>query len=230
MEKNKTGKYLKYAIGEIFLVMVGILLALQVSNWNQERIAAEKEQLLLEALHNEFLENKKQFEEVVSYHRLAMKSTRAVIELFPINHRTIDLDTLKARATGSGFRWTFNPSQGVVKSLVNSSSFELISDTELRTLLVSWEDVLADYQEEEVIAAQWVRNEFGPQLLEYLPWGWNLKDERSQVSYISGLPFENLFYQRESDLDNILGNGDAELQKVRETIDRIIALSASGVQ
>jgi hypothetical protein len=37
MEKNKTGKYLKYAIGEIVLVMIGILLALQVNNWNENR-------------------------------------------------------------------------------------------------------------------------------------------------------------------------------------------------
>jgi hypothetical protein len=32
MSENKTGKYFKYAIGEILLVMVGILLALQVNN------------------------------------------------------------------------------------------------------------------------------------------------------------------------------------------------------
>jgi hypothetical protein len=37
MEQNKTAKYLKYAIGEIVLVMVGILLALQVNNWNELR-------------------------------------------------------------------------------------------------------------------------------------------------------------------------------------------------
>ena len=37
MEQNKTGKYLKYAIGEIVLVMIGILLALQVNNWNEQR-------------------------------------------------------------------------------------------------------------------------------------------------------------------------------------------------
>jgi len=37
MEKNKTGRYLKYAIGEIVLVMIGILLALQVNTWNQKR-------------------------------------------------------------------------------------------------------------------------------------------------------------------------------------------------
>jgi len=37
MEKNKTGKYLKYAIGEIILVVIGILIALQINNWNQNQ-------------------------------------------------------------------------------------------------------------------------------------------------------------------------------------------------
>jgi hypothetical protein len=36
MEKNKTTKYFKYAIGEIILVVIGILIALQVSNWNKQ--------------------------------------------------------------------------------------------------------------------------------------------------------------------------------------------------
>ena len=37
MEKNKTGKYFKYAIGEIILVVIGILIALQINNWNEAR-------------------------------------------------------------------------------------------------------------------------------------------------------------------------------------------------
>lgn len=36
MKENRTGKYLKYAIGEIILVVIGILLALQINNWNSE--------------------------------------------------------------------------------------------------------------------------------------------------------------------------------------------------
>ena len=47
MEKNKTGKYLKYAIGEIILVVIGILLALQINNWNQERQNRIQEEILL---------------------------------------------------------------------------------------------------------------------------------------------------------------------------------------
>tara|TARA_R110002051_G_scaffold264789_1_gene324684 strand:- start:4488 stop:5768 length:1281 start_codon:yes stop_codon:yes gene_type:complete len=40
LSEGKTGKYFKYAIGEIVLVVIGILLALQINNWNQERIQA----------------------------------------------------------------------------------------------------------------------------------------------------------------------------------------------
>ncbi|GGG55882.1 DUF6090 family protein [Bizionia arctica] len=42
MEQNKTGKYLKYAIGEIILVVIGILIALQINNWNEKRLKQEQ--------------------------------------------------------------------------------------------------------------------------------------------------------------------------------------------
>ncbi len=37
MEKNKTGKYLKYAVSEIVLVVIGILIAISINNWNENR-------------------------------------------------------------------------------------------------------------------------------------------------------------------------------------------------
>jgi hypothetical protein len=54
--ENKTGKYLKYAIGEIVLVVIGILIALQINNWNEHRKIKIEERILLEAV----LENLKQ--------------------------------------------------------------------------------------------------------------------------------------------------------------------------
>lgn len=42
METGKTGKYLKYALGEILLVVIGILIALQINNWNEKRLKQEQ--------------------------------------------------------------------------------------------------------------------------------------------------------------------------------------------
>jgi hypothetical protein len=50
MEKNKTRSYLLYAFGEIALVMIGILLALQVNNWNVERTSKNAEEILLNSV------------------------------------------------------------------------------------------------------------------------------------------------------------------------------------
>ena len=47
MEQNKTGKYLKYAIGEIVLVVIGILIALSINNWNENRKFQNEELNLL---------------------------------------------------------------------------------------------------------------------------------------------------------------------------------------
>ncbi len=37
MQKNKTGRYIKYALGEIVLVVIGILIALSINSWNENR-------------------------------------------------------------------------------------------------------------------------------------------------------------------------------------------------
>ena len=47
MEKNKTGKYFKYAIGEIILVVIGILIALQINNWNENSVAQARIEIRL---------------------------------------------------------------------------------------------------------------------------------------------------------------------------------------
>jgi hypothetical protein len=222
--EGKTGKYIKYAIGEIVLVMIGILLALQVNNWNQHRINKQKEKLLLIELHNEFVKNQEQFENVILVHEKALKSTNYMINQFPINPKEIDLDTLFAYTRGWADRYTFNPSQGVIKSLVNSSSFDIISDSELRKLLVSWEDVLADYQEEENIASLTLRSQIASKLLDKIPFG-NFNDERVDVTYFSSIQFENMFKLRRNNLKDIIGNEEDEINLIRKTISKIIELS-----
>jgi len=50
--ENKTGKYFKYAIGEIVLVVIGILIALSINNWNEARKEKIQEIKILGELKN----------------------------------------------------------------------------------------------------------------------------------------------------------------------------------
>ncbi|MEP5944967.1 MAG: DUF6090 family protein, partial [Balneola sp.] len=62
MEQNNVRKYLLYALGEIALVMIGILLALQVNNWNEERKKADLAESYLTALKEDLILDIENFE------------------------------------------------------------------------------------------------------------------------------------------------------------------------
>ena len=53
MEQNKTGKYFKYAIGEVVLVVIGILIALSINNWNDSRKERISEQAYYKTVIND---------------------------------------------------------------------------------------------------------------------------------------------------------------------------------
>ena len=57
METGKKVKYLKYAIGEIVLVVIGILIALSINNWNESRKSIQKgHEILVDVKENELVE------------------------------------------------------------------------------------------------------------------------------------------------------------------------------
>lgn len=88
--ENKTGKYFKYALGEIVLVVIGILIALQVNNWNEER----KNQLLASNILRDFISDIKKVSTDLSYHvkfsAQELKQHNFVIERSRDNKATLD--------------------------------------------------------------------------------------------------------------------------------------------
>lgn len=77
--ENKTGKlawsagrYLKYALGEIVLVVIGILIALQINNWNIDRLNLKEEKISLQAISEKIKFNKFQ-------HEIGINRNKAVI-------------------------------------------------------------------------------------------------------------------------------------------------------
>ncbi|MGK0411871.1 MAG: hypothetical protein ACJA1B_000055 [Polaribacter sp.] len=79
MEKNKTGKYFKYAIGEIVLVVIGILIALSINNWNERKKESIQEVKILKHLKIDLVAN---LEELEGYHSFRLLQKNAIDSAF----------------------------------------------------------------------------------------------------------------------------------------------------
>ena len=114
MGKNKTGKYLKYAIGEIALVVIGILIALQINNWNLDRKDKLKEIELLKGIRSDILIDTLDFNEIINGYQDEIKENTKLINHI-INQGEID----------SSFVYLF-------KSMIGSDSHFLYNQTHFK--------------------------------------------------------------------------------------------------
>jgi len=133
--EGNTGKYLKYAIGEIILVMIGILLALQVNKWNEDRKNNNLKQSYKENLIVDLHKDIENLEQLNIINTATEKEGFYLIEFMENN--LIEIDTL--RLTKSIINCGFIPNFTIVSStyndLINSNNINLFSDIELKRLL-----------------------------------------------------------------------------------------------
>ena len=140
LSENKTGKYLKYAIGEIILVVIGILIALQINTWNEQRKERAKEQVLLQQLREDYQTNLTQLEEKMTTREKILVSAVALLEAFDYPEKA-NRDMVIKHIAMIGNDPTFDPVQNDLNS---SENLRLIRNTKLSRLLSNWSsDVIA---------------------------------------------------------------------------------------
>lgn len=95
MEKNNTGKYLKYAIGEIVLVVIGILIALSLNNWNESRKNEIIKQQLIEDLIVELKSSRVIINDAIALGDSLIAEGQLYLKHIGSKELTIQIDSLK---------------------------------------------------------------------------------------------------------------------------------------
>jgi hypothetical protein len=217
MSENKTGKYFKYAIGEIVLVVIGILIALQINTWNQEKQNRNQEQILLQQLLIEYKSNLQQIENKIYIRDEGINSALQLLSYRNLENQEIHSDSLNRNLSRLLLRPTFDPELGVSTELTNSGKLYLISNGELRNKISAFPSSLSELREEEMVTFQLTEDKFIPFLIENFQVGRImaefLDDEliRNKITIIEsskGNSVKDLFTQ--GDPQNLLKHPDFE--------------------
>ena len=135
LTENKFSKYLIYAIGEILLVVLGILIALGINNWNQERKNNSLKKSYLENLKVDLQKDIENLEELNTINTSAEKEGFYLAEF--LDNNLVEIDTL--RLTNSIFFCGFIPNSTIISAtyndLINSNNIHLFNDVELKRYL-----------------------------------------------------------------------------------------------
>ena len=149
LSDHKFSKYVLYAVGEILLVVIGILIALWVNDWNEGRKDQDKRTALLASLSVEFNANLKQLDSVMYYNSRVIEAANKIVTLRPDQAIPPVYDTLREWVANTTWLWTYNPQNGALRSGISSGDVHLIKNDSLINLLFSWQDVVADAGENE---------------------------------------------------------------------------------
>jgi hypothetical protein len=134
-----TGRYFKYAIGEIVLVVVGILIALSINNWNEQRKIRIAEQEILKNLRTELNYNNQELRLTLNKHKKALEDGIALLNLFGKDISDIPVQQLDALLGNTELVWTYESRDGYINSIISSGNINFIKSEELKSLLSSFD-------------------------------------------------------------------------------------------
>ncbi len=224
LSENRVSKYLVYAFGEIVLVVLGILIALQINTWNEQRKANKEEQALLREVHREFKENREQLDAIIAFNKGSLASCDSLLAKFPLKAEKSSVEYLIKYMDRSFQNYTFNASDGTINALINSSNLNLVKNDSLRRYLISWDGILEDYLEEEQNSKILLEQVYAF-LRENITKRTLFSDQNLKIA--SDERIFNYLVDRKYDLQNIIGATDTE--GLNEAINEIIRLTGNAI-
>jgi len=142
---GRLGKYFKYALGEILLVVIGILIALQINNWNENRKASKLEQAYYCLLLEDIEQDKEQIATLLENNEKRIESSNRAITIIQsenVNLRILGKETsLSRRDLGE----SFIPNSSTYEDIKSSGNINTLKDKHIRKSLNQYIKKVAGY-------------------------------------------------------------------------------------
>ena len=179
MEKNKTGKYLKYALGEIILVVIGILIALSINNWNEQNKIDKSIISHLEILKQNLNEDQLQLQ-ILKQNITERKQSAdsAVLQMMTI--RPVD-NLLKKYLIMLYQEYKFSPNTNAIETINQSNEIPALN-VELRTAILDYYALIERTKEREFISNTQIQTKYEPYLNDEYP---NIFEKNNEWQFLA---------------------------------------------
>jgi len=169
-DDNKPLKYIRYAIGEIVLVVIGILIALSINNWNQNQQEKKIEQSTLQALLSEFNDNRTSVKDYLDEIKSMRKHSDTLRKLIGPEMTSVSEDDVNKLMGMIGETTKCVVSVDVLGDVQSSGRLNLLSNVEVRKAISKWSSRLKELQGEEFDWAQEFSSQFIPYTNKWIQW------------------------------------------------------------
>ena len=234
LTENKFSKYLLYAIGEIVLVVIGILIALSINSWNQNRLNQLDKKEILSKLQIEFQANKILLQDYKKKNEKSMNANIALMSLIGETKEILSKQNLDSLFYESyqGYELAFT--ENTLKNIVQSGRLNLFKDEEITTLLNQWNSLSIIRQNRLNKLDSWNNDYSIPFLMPYI--SFKEMDSNANFSWTGKSKVKPDYYPlfQEVEFENLIENTlwysqnlDDRLEETKVLIDKIISAAKS---
>jgi hypothetical protein len=242
--ENKTAKYFKYATGEIILVVIGILIAIQINNWNENQKLKKNEKVILLDLKQEFTDNLKIIDTTLYINLINISASVNITEEIRKKNKSLNLNILDTLFPHLGAINSLKLRRGVTDQMINSGKLEIIANTKLKSLITNWTSQLEKSENDIKYAIENYTTNLMPYLMKHFPLSnaeiykqnrpvfvltyKNKSNFGIDYTNLNLLEFENQIWHHKHNLDYLILR-DNKIKKLTEAILKEIKLSLKQV-
>jgi hypothetical protein len=163
------GRYWMYAIGEMLLIVAGILVALQIDGWNRNRGDRKEERAYLERLDIQMSKNEIELSELGPSLQSRMEALNFALSSLDKDPTTIDVRRFHESLGETLSLWVLDIQADVYAELVSTGKLNLITSAELREALARFIATIDTMNKADSISTYaFFQNDYVPFLLEHL--------------------------------------------------------------
>ena len=169
LSENRTSKYMLYAVGEILLVVIGILIALQVNNWNEERQWRQVEKKYFHNLKNDLHADIERLDQIIALGNSKVKAAQ-IVKVKSAGDSIGSLYDFSDNMQTLIFVDDFRPNENTYEEMKSSGNFSTLRNDDLKLKLINLRKTYTEIQASQ----EHMRNDYDMFIEDYekyIDWG-----------------------------------------------------------